>query len=157
MRTRVIFLAVLVVSGCAATPTLNHDSRAGYSVNPTDFIGVNFKVGQPSSDNDLIASLADDGSKDALQHDLRLIPKFPATEPLRVEGYTDSHECSGSSCTELSQRRAQAVHDWLVLQGVPSSRLSPPFGYGAAHPIGDNEADAGRASNRRAYISYSWR
>ncbi|WP_430540595.1 OmpA family protein [Pseudoxanthomonas sacheonensis] len=145
------------MSGCAATPSAGHDPRAGYFADPADFIGVNFKAGQPSSDNDLIASLADDRSNDALRHDLGLIAKFPATEPLRVEGYTDSHECSGSSCVALSQRRAQAVHDWLIQQGVPSSRLSSPFGYGAARPIGDNGTDAGRASNRRAYISYTWR
>jgi outer membrane protein OmpA-like peptidoglycan-associated protein len=36
----------------------------------------------------------------------------------------------------------------MILKGVEADRLTP-VGYGADHPIGDNETTAGRASNRR--------
>jgi outer membrane protein OmpA-like peptidoglycan-associated protein len=67
-----------------------------------------------------------------------------------VEGHTDS---SGSAAKneELSVRRASAVRDALVSQGVPTDRISIA-GYGAARPIADNSSQAGRANNRRVEI-----
>ena len=157
MPRLLVALMFLQAVGCAATGTTSHDPRAGYFAEPEDFFGVNFKPGLPLAEGSLMDSLADARSRDALSHDLEIVSSFPPDVPLRVEGYTDTHECSGSDCVALSQRRAQAMHNWLLVQGVAASRLSPAYGYGAARPIADNATETGRASNRRAYINYSWR
>ncbi|MFS8606855.1 MAG: OmpA family protein [Gammaproteobacteria bacterium] len=64
-----------------------------------------------------------------------------------IAGHTDS---SGSDQynLELSQRRAEAVRDFLVSQGIAASRLIAR-GYGESQPIADNSTESGRALNRR--------
>lgn len=64
-----------------------------------------------------------------------------------VEGYTDSIGTEEYNLG-LSQRRAQAVYDFLISQGVVESRLSWA-GYGESRPVADNDTDAGRQKNRR--------
>ncbi|XID74477.1 OmpA family protein [Alkanindiges sp. WGS2144] len=68
-----------------------------------------------------------------------------------VSGYTDS---SGNDSINipLSQNRAQAVAQYLISQGVPSSRVSAK-GYGAASPIADNSTAAGKQQNRRVELN----
>jgi len=67
-----------------------------------------------------------------------------------VEGYTDSQGTAGHN-QELSQRRAQAVRDYLVTRGIAADRVSSQ-GYGLARPVADNSSAEGRANNRRVEI-----
>ncbi len=64
-----------------------------------------------------------------------------------VEGHTNSVGARDYNL-DLSQRRAQAVSDYLVQLGVASARLEPK-GYGFDHPRTKNPADGG---NRRVEI-----
>ncbi len=48
----------------------------------------------------------------------------------------------------LSQRRAEAVKDYLISKGVSPSNLTAK-GYGKAKPIVSNDTAEGRAQNRR--------
>lgn len=66
---------------------------------------------------------------------------------MEVAGHTDSLGDSGYNQT-LSERRAQAVIDFLVAAGIDSSRLRGA-GYGESRPLGDNNTQQGRALNRR--------
>lgn len=66
---------------------------------------------------------------------------------VRVEGHTDSVG-SESYNMDLSQRRAESVIDYLVANGVNSTRLVP-IGMGEGFPVANNDTDAGRAANRR--------
>ncbi|MDX2307289.1 MAG: OmpA family protein [Hyphomicrobium sp.] len=66
---------------------------------------------------------------------------------VRIEGHTDSEGIPERN-QPLSERRAKAVHDYLVGAGVVSDRLRS-IGYGAEKPIADNETPEGRAKNRR--------
>lgn len=69
---------------------------------------------------------------------------------LIVEGYTDSRG-SESYNQELSQRRADAVRDYLVQRGYPADRIQS-HGKGKRSPIADNASPEGRANNRRVEI-----
>lgn len=66
---------------------------------------------------------------------------------LEIVGHTDS---AGSEQYNLalSLRRAEAVVEHLVTQGVDPGRLSA-FGLGESQPIADNATREGRAANRR--------
>jgi outer membrane protein OmpA-like peptidoglycan-associated protein len=64
-----------------------------------------------------------------------------------VEGHTDSTGTDAANQT-LSERRANAVVDQLVRDGIDASSLSAQ-GYGASRPIADNATPEGRAKNRR--------
>jgi outer membrane protein OmpA-like peptidoglycan-associated protein len=68
---------------------------------------------------------------------------------LRIEvgGHTDSKGSDGGN-KRLSQRRATAVKNRLVLKGVPAARIEA-VGFGEANPIADNNTEDGRAQNRR--------
>ncbi len=67
-----------------------------------------------------------------------------------VEGYTDS-QGSAESNQDLSQRRAQAVRDYLASHGVAADRMTSQ-GFGLNRPIADNGSAEGRANNRRVEI-----
>jgi outer membrane protein OmpA-like peptidoglycan-associated protein len=70
-----------------------------------------------------------------------------------VTGHTDS---TGSDAINqpLSERRANAVADFLQYQGVQRARMVTR-GYGAQFPLASNDTDAGRAQNRRVEIRLS--
>lgn len=67
-----------------------------------------------------------------------------------VEGHTDS-QGSAASNQDLSQRRAQAVRDYLVTRGIASDRISAQ-GFGSTRSVADNASPEGRANNRRVEI-----
>ena len=53
----------------------------------------------------------------------------------------------------LSQRRAQAVIDYLVEKGnIPLQRIGQSYGYGDLEPIADNETREGREVNRSVVV-----
>ena len=54
---------------------------------------------------------------------------------------------------KLSQRRAQAVIDYLVENGnVPLRRIGTSYGFGELQAIADNSTREGREQNRRVEI-----
>lgn len=69
------------------------------------------------------------------------------TYVIEVQGHTDN---TGSEAINgpLSQNRANAVRDYLIMAGVPADRLTA-VGYGSSQPIADNATKQGRALNRR--------
>ena len=81
-----------------------------------------------------------------LQKILRFLKENPALR-IEISGHTDNLG-SDSYNQQLSQRRAQAVFDYLISNGVPANRLIPK-GYGSARPLADNSTEAGRQQNRR--------
>ena len=72
--------------------------------------------------------------------------QYPQTTTV-VEGHTDSVGPDAYN-QKLSQRRADAVKQVLVKDGIDAGRVSS-VGYGESRPVADNATDAGRAVNRR--------
>ena len=73
--------------------------------------------------------------------------KSNPTVKVEIRGHTDNIGSAQTNIT-LSNRRAQAVYDYLLSKGVPKANVSYK-GYGPNMPIADNRTEAGRAKNRR--------
>ena len=91
----------------------------------------------------------------------KLAQKLAPTQQnkLMVSGYTDNAPIGTglkrkgvTSNQELSQKRADAVMQFLISQGVNQSLISA-HGFGEANPVAPNDTPAGRAQNRRVELS----
>ena len=87
--------------------------------------------------------------KDISDGMLAIMNKFPLSE-FAVKGYTDTTG-SVSGNLKLSDKRANAVVDYLTNSGIAESRLDSK-GFGESSPIDTNDTRAGRANNRRVEI-----
>ncbi|HJQ85575.1 MAG TPA: OmpA family protein [Candidatus Binatia bacterium] len=104
-------------------------------------------VGSANFDFDR-ASLKPSG-RDVLDGAVKTMRDNP-TLSVVIEGHTDSVG-SDAYNERLSERRANAVKDYLVRQGISSSRITTR-GYGESRPVASNDTEEGRAQNRRAEI-----
>lgn len=66
---------------------------------------------------------------------------------IEIGGHTDSAGDDAANQT-LSEKRAQAVLEYLVKAGLPGDRLTA-VGHGSTQPIAANDTDEGKAENRR--------
>ncbi len=71
---------------------------------------------------------------------------------IKVTGHTDAVG-SDAYNVDLSQRRAQAIIDYFVAQGLARDRIQIEF-KGETDPIADNETEAGKQLNRRVDFSF---
>mgnify|MGYP001053860886 CR=1 FL=1 len=69
---------------------------------------------------------------------------------VEVAGHTDSIGTDEYNMG-LSQRRADAVRNYLVDKGIPAERLTVK-GYGESQPVADNATREGRFENRRVEL-----
>jgi OOP family OmpA-OmpF porin len=67
-----------------------------------------------------------------------------------IEGHTDSVGNDDYNL-KLSQRRADAVRQYLLDKGVAGARLEAK-GFGESQPVADNKTVEGRAQNRRVIL-----
>jgi outer membrane protein OmpA-like peptidoglycan-associated protein len=80
----------------------------------------------------------------------KTLKKYDDTEIL-IEGHTDSSGEDAYNLT-LSNRRADAVKDYLTSKGIKGGRIDTE-GYGETQPLETNDSDAGRARNRRVEVA----
>lgn len=104
--------------------------------------GVNFEFDSAKLTGDSIAKL-----NEAVK-----ILKRNADDKIELAGHTDS-QGSVDYNQGLSERRAQAVADYLVSHGANASNLTVK-GYGESHPVADNGTKEGRAANRRVELRH---
>jgi K(+)-stimulated pyrophosphate-energized sodium pump len=69
---------------------------------------------------------------------------------VKIGGYTDNTGDAAANL-ELSRKRAEAVRNQLEEMGIDAKRISAE-GYGAQHPIANNDTAEGRMQNRRIAI-----
>ncbi len=91
---------------------------------------------------------ASEASLDSVATALKALP--PESPPVVIEGHTDSTGARGYNI-QLSERRAQAVRDYLINKAVPSQRFNVR-GLGPDRPVATNASPEGRANNRRVEI-----
>ncbi len=102
--------------------------------------GVHFDTDQSTLKTEAMATL--DKAAAALQ-------KQPGVK-YEVAGYADTTGAEPYN-QGLSERRAQAVQDYLVSKGVAPGQLTTK-GYGEGNPAAANNTSKGRAKNRRVEI-----
>jgi outer membrane protein OmpA-like peptidoglycan-associated protein len=91
-----------------------------------------------------------DIARQSLDQVASALKEQPQGTRFRIEGYTDARG-SDTSNQQLSQRRAQAVRDYLSRQGIDASGMEA-IGRGEESPIASNDTPDGRANNRRVEI-----
>jgi OmpA-OmpF porin, OOP family len=74
------------------------------------------------------------------------------TGKVQIDGYTDNTG-SDSVNVGLSQRRANAVRDFLVHGGLPGTRFGSPQGHGSTDALNSNTTAVDKAANRRVHIT----
>jgi OOP family OmpA-OmpF porin len=89
------------------------------------------------------------GARDTLQRAVTLLKENPNAN-VEIIGHTDS-KGSDEYNQKLSERRANSVRDFLVLQGIAASRITT-IGKGESEPAESNATAKGRAINRRVVI-----
>ncbi|MFV8458591.1 OmpA family protein [Vibrio owensii] len=90
-----------------------------------------------------------DSVSERLDNFVNFLNEYPQAQ-VEVTGYTDS---SGPAAynQKLSERRAQAVADYLVAAGIDADRFTVK-GMGEENPVADNSTHEGREKNRRVEV-----
>jgi OOP family OmpA-OmpF porin len=106
----------------------------------TELLGkgmIRFESGRSSLDPD---------SSGLLDHLVETALRCPSTN-IEVAGHTDT-DGDNAANQSLSEKRAQAVVEYLVKAGIPAGRFTA-IGYGSTQPVAENDTDEGKARNRR--------
>ena len=140
VRARAI--APLELGSVGAVQLLTHEAVSTCEGSLEDLLG-NTKIEFESS-----SAVVDNSSAPLLDLVVDAIRTCPGT--LRIEGHTDSTGLDAGNIA-LSQARAEAVRNALIVRGVPARRLVAE-GFGASRPIDTNSSADGRARNRRIEI-----
>lgn len=116
------------------------------SVNDGQAIKVTFESGILFATNSSSLNAASQNSLSQFATSLR---NNPDTD-LEITGHTDN---SGSDAINnpLSEKRAQAVYNFLLQQGVAGNRMTSS-GLGSTQPVASNSTAAGKAQNRRVEV-----
>jgi outer membrane protein OmpA-like peptidoglycan-associated protein len=122
-----------------AVPTAEVN-RVGEGINMTFESGLMFEINS--------ATLSE-SYKDDLAAAAAVFGKYPDTNIL-VEGHTDDSGAEDYNLS-LSERRAKAVTDHLVANGMDRSRFEVRA-YGETQPKYPNDSDANRSKNRRVEL-----
>ncbi|MCH7226192.1 OmpA family protein [Haloferula sp. A504] len=130
-----------ITTPCSKTPEpMNPVTEALEAGLPAILYGIRFDV-----DSDVLRPDA----TPALEQILEALETTPYLA-IVIEGHTDS-DGGDDHNLDLSQRRAQAVVNWLTEKGIAGERLTPK-GKGEAEPIASNDSATGKAMNRRVEV-----
>ncbi len=84
-----------------------------------------------------------------LQAITAILKEYPNSN-FSIEGHTDSDGTDAAN-QKLSEDRAAAVKNYIIENGIASSRLASA-GFGESKPIDSNKTKAGKANNRRVEV-----
>ncbi len=89
----------------------------------------------------------------ALNEVTALLKEHPELK-LRIEAHADTRGTKERN-KMWSERRAKAVADYFIKQGIDPNRISYE-GFGDAQPVADNKTEKGRKQNRRVVMTMSY-
>ena len=92
------------------------------------------------------------GGKDRIDAEITKLGQVELNSVIAI-GHTDSIG-SDAYNQKLSERRAQAVKDYMVSKGVAANRIQIK-GMGESQPVAENKTREGRAKNRRVEIEFN--
>ncbi len=101
-------------------------------------VGLNFSVGSAVIEPKYFSLLT------TVQKAIKIFENCTLT----IEGHTDSYGGDQQNL-RLSQKRAEAVREYLLANMNLTPEQIEAVGYGESHPIANNETREGRAKNRR--------
>jgi OOP family OmpA-OmpF porin len=128
---------------CPATPAGVKVDAAGCEIEEIVLRGVTFDTDRATLAPTSIATL--DGV-------VALLKQRPDAQ-VEIRGHTDSVGSEAYN-RKLSERRARAVVDYLVAQGIPAGNLAAK-GLGESQPVAANDTPAGREQNRRVTLQFT--
>ena len=98
---------------------------------------------------DTDSSMLKPDARSLLEHVASVLQQYPDTNVL-VKGHTDN---TGSEThnLQLSDRRSNAVRNYLVTLGVSGERMRA-MGFGESMPVAANTSESGRQQNRRVEL-----
>ncbi len=70
---------------------------------------------------------------------------------IEIQGHRDESPGESVRAVDITRKRAEAVREYLIEQGVPPSMLYAQ-GYGESLPIANNRTSQGRLQNRRVEL-----
>jgi outer membrane protein OmpA-like peptidoglycan-associated protein len=161
----VLAIAIPTYRSCSTTPALASvrlPCGTVLTVQPGSFTQTLATFLQAGSDADLPKRIVfdhlnfDTDSSQLTQasyptvRDLSAILKCYPNLQIQLEGHTDSTGDPSANKT-LSLNRATTVKNMLVSSGVDDARISV-IGWGEERPIASNDAEEGRARNRRTEL-----
>ncbi|MBD8388108.1 OmpA family protein [Dysgonomonas sp. BGC7] len=116
------------------------------SINDGQAIKVTFESGILFATN---SSTLNSASQNSLTSFATSLKNNPDTD-VQIYGHTDN---TGSDAINnpLSEKRAQAVYNFLQTKGVSGTRMVSQ-GFGSTQPVADNSSTTGRAQNRRVEV-----
>jgi len=95
------------------------------------------------------SALIDANSQIEVDNIAAILNAYPEVN-VKIEGHTDS-QGNADANQLLSQQRAEAVKNRLLVEGISETRIAVE-GFGAANPIDTNDTPEGRANNRRIEV-----
>lgn len=124
IRNHLLASLLLAIVACSNIPSPASDGPDALHSGGPEMKAIQFEIGRPLEGGTLSESIQHpEVTARLLRDDLALIKLLPR-EKFRVVGATDDRECVQDACKELSRRRADAVIEWLVTQGIPASQLT---------------------------------
>jgi outer membrane protein OmpA-like peptidoglycan-associated protein len=115
-----------------------------------DLYLVPIEVGESVALRNIFFDFDKSNLKDDSSPELNRVIKFLNDSPdiiIEIGGHTDS-KGSDAYNMKLSDKRAKAVQDYLIRNGISANRVSYKA-FGESKPIATNETDEGRQENRR--------
>jgi outer membrane protein OmpA-like peptidoglycan-associated protein len=143
---------VLAFSGCAVAPGSDPNYDKGGKAKAVKVKQTDRGVQLTSDERVLFETGRSDIKADGRIYIERVanILKTKTKANVAVEGHTDN--IGGSALNQqLSVRRATAVRDGLIKEGVAASRIQAQ-GFGQNKPVASNDSAEGRQENRRTEI-----
>jgi outer membrane protein OmpA-like peptidoglycan-associated protein len=116
------------------------------AINDGQAIKVTFESGILFATNSSTLSAA---SQSALSNFAVSLNNNPDTD-IQIYGHTDNTGTDAIN-NPLSEKRAQAVYNFLQTKGVAGNRMVSQ-GFGSTQPVADNSTAAGKAQNRRVEV-----